>query len=98
MSNVGSDLTFLQYQSMSSEQKACISNRVHQWAMKARDSLPNEYSLFSMVIAHLLRNAHRYFNLDRPSGFQRDILERNAISDSTKQKFVEEFKEVNWTV
>ena len=57
-------LTFSQYDAMESDQKMCIHNRIRQWALKARESLPKDHGIFCLVVAHLLKNAHRYFDLE----------------------------------
>ena len=89
-------LTLYQYQNMPAEQRNRIQNWVRQWALKARESLPKDYQgIFCLVAAHLLKNAHRYFNMNEPSEFQKYILEQNSISDNTRQKIIENFKETN---
>ena len=91
-----SHLTLSQYESMSAEEKNHISNRVRQWALKARNSMPKEdHGLFCLVAAHLLKNSHRYFNLHAPSQMQLQILQEKEISEPTRQKIVDEFREVN---
>ena len=62
-----SHLTLQQYNSMSVDEKTHIHNRVCQWALKARDSMPNDnHGIFCLVASHLLKKAHRYFNLSQP--------------------------------
>ena len=51
-------LTVSEYKSMDSESKCRLHNKVRQWALWARISLPNEHSLFCLVVSHLLKNAH----------------------------------------
>ena len=86
----------MQYQSMSAEQKNRISNRVRQWALKARVSMPlNDHGMFCLVAAHLLKNAHRYFNINKPSELQTHILEDKTISEAMRQKVIQDFKEAN---
>ena len=75
-----SHLTFEQYEQMDSEQKGRIQNRVRQWALKIRDVLPKDHGLFCLVLAHLLKNAHRYFDLASPSEFQKQLFEERHIS------------------
>ena len=88
-----SHLTFLQYQAMSKEQKSQISNRVRQWALKARESLPHDnQGLFCLVVSHLLRNAHRYFGMESPSDMQMCILEKNSVSQNTREDIISNFK------
>ena len=41
-----SHLTFMQYANMESAEKSRIHNRVRQWALKARTSLPNDHGIF----------------------------------------------------
>ena len=88
-------LTFQQYQCMSSEEKSRIQNRVRQWALKARECLPSDHGVFCLVVAHLLKNAHRYFKLKKPSEMQEKVLEEKSISDATREKVVQEFKVIN---
>ena len=90
-----SHLTFLQYEQMDIEDKMKIQNRVQQWALKARQFLPNDHGLFCLVVTHLLKNAHHYFNLKGPSEMQTKILENRSMSEETKQKVLENFKEAN---
>ena len=89
-----SKLTFLQYQAMDNDEKNKIQNRVRQWSLKARESLPKDHGLFCLVVSHLLKNAHRYFSLEHPSELQTSLLEEK-ISEVTKQKFIEDCKDVN---
>ena len=93
--NMVSDLTFQQYQSMDPDCKLRLHNRVRQWALKARNALPNEHGLFVLVVSHLLKNAHRYFKLDHPYNLQEHILEGNSICESTRNKIIQDFKETN---
>ena len=90
-----SHLTFLQYEQMDIEDKMKIQNRVRQWVLKAWQFLLNDHGLFCLVVAHLLKNAHRYFNLKGPSEMQTKILENRSMSEETKQKVLENFKEAN---
>ena len=60
-----SHLTFPQYQQMGSEEENRIHNCVRQWAFKARECLPNDYGIFCLVISHLLKNAHHYFEMEK---------------------------------
>ena len=91
-----SHLTFMQYQNMDTEAKSRIHNRVRQWSLKARESLPkDDHGLFCLVVGHLLKNAHRYFKLDGVSDFQHHILEEKSISDITRQKIMDDFKNAN---
>ena len=90
----GSHLTFEHYQSMDCEQKLKLQNRVRQWALKARSLLPMDHGMFCLVLVHLLKNAHRYFNMERQSNFQTTLIEDN-ISDGIKQSIIDDFKEVN---
>ena len=59
--------------------------------------MPSEdHGLFCLVAAHLLRNAHRYFNnLDRPSEIQMQLLEEKTITEVTRQRLIDEFKAAN---
>ena len=90
-----SHLTLLQYENMNSEQKIRLSNRIRQWALKARENLPRDHGVFCLVVAHLLKNSHRYFDLDRPSDIQQQILEDKSMNESTREKMVEQFKDAN---
>ena len=90
-----SELTFRQFQSMDSESKNKLNNRVRQWALKARNSLPNEHGLFCLVLSHLLKNAHRYFKLDGPSDFQKHVLEENSVSQEKREQIVQDFINAN---
>ena len=85
----------MQYQNMSIEQKKKIHNRVQQWALKARDSLPNDHGVFCLVLLHLMKNSHRYFNLEVPSDLQRHILQNQPLKDSKNLTLCDMSKEVN---
>ena len=90
-----SHLTFEQYQNMDVEQKSRISNCIRQWALKVRNALPSDHGIFCLVVSHLLKNAHRYFNMNEPSELQRKILENKVLSEDTKQDVISQFKEAN---
>ena len=72
-------LTLKQFESMSHLEKICIQNHVCQWALKARDHLPDDHAIFCLVLAHLLKNAHRYFNFSGPSEMQTNILQMRQL-------------------
>ena len=36
-------------------------NQIRQLAFKARGKMPKDYKLFCLVMAHLVKNAHRYY-------------------------------------
>lgn len=74
-------LTFEKYEQMEINQKNKIKNRVRQWALKARNALPNEHGMFCLVLSHLFKNAHKYFNMEKPSDFQKKLLEDRSISE-----------------
>ena len=95
---IGQCLTYSEYKNMCQSDKLKLHNRVRQWSLKARESLPGEHGLFCLVVAHLLRNAHIYFKLEKPSEMQCKILEEYEISDSTKEKVINTFKEMNQKV
>ena len=88
-------LSLERYEAMSMEKRCRLHNQVRQWALKARDSLPNDHCIFCLVVVHLLKNAHWYFKLDRPSELQQQLLEEKEISDNTRQKIIDDFKQVN---
>ena len=88
-----SELTFMQYVNMDNEAKNRINNRVRQWALKARNNLPKDHGMFCLVVSHLLKNAHRYFQIENPSQFQWHLME--PISESAKSELFQEFKEAN---
>ena len=71
---------------------------LHQWLLKAQESLPTDYPMFCLVVGHLLRNAHRYFNIEHPSDFQRKIVEEKSVSEKTRQMIMSEFKLANQKV
>ena len=89
-----SHLTFSQYQEMDTQQKSRLNNCVQQWALKARDSLPNDQGVFCLV-SHLLKNAHRYFQMEGPYELQTKVLQERNISDDIRQQIIEDFKEAN---
>ena len=88
-------MTYSDYQNLGSEECCRIDNRVRQWAHRARQYLPNQHFLFVLVMAHLLRNAHTYFNMEKPSDMQLKVLQEKSISDELKDNVVKEFKDVS---
>ena len=90
-----SELTLDQYQNMSTEEKSRLSNRVQQWALKARNTLPNEHGLSCLVVGHLLKNAHRYFGRDKPSALQQFSVNSQKNIDESREKVIKEFKDSN---
>ena len=90
-----SHLTFLQYSNMDCAEKSRIHNRVWQWALKARSLLPNDQGLFCLILLHLMKNAHQYFNMDNPSDFQNKILEDKHLSETTRQEIIDTYKKAN---
>ena len=90
-----SDLTYTKFASLSPADKCKLNNRIRQVALRVRGHFPNDHSMFVLVAAHLLRNAHQYFGLSKPSQLQSKILQSKAISDKTKNKIIEDFKEAN---
>ena len=91
-----SKLTLLQYEQMTKQEKFPISNRVRQYALKARESLPNKHGLFCLVIGHLLQNAHRYFNLDSPSDMQLNVMESSFQIKACSDQGSKICKSANW--
>ena len=91
-----SHLSLNQYEAMSTQERSRLQTRVRQWALKARAGFPkDDHGLFCLVAAHLLKNAHRYFCLKEPSDLQMRVLEGKILSETTRQKVIEEFKEAN---
>ena len=88
-------MSYEQFQSLPSNERTKLDNRVRQWAHRSREHLPKKHFLFCLVLSHLLRNAHTYFNIPNPTDLQLKLFEEKCISDSTKHEFVAEFKEVN---
>ena len=68
-----SQLTLMQYEMMSHDEKVRLNNHIRQWALKVHELLLHEHGLFCLVVAHLLKNAHRYFKIDGPSDFQQHV-------------------------
>ena len=62
---------------------------------KPRESLPSDHGLFCLVVAHLLKNAHRYFNMESQSEFQCNVLEEKSVSESTRRNLLESFHKAN---
>ena len=88
-------LTLKQYQGMDMDQKNRIHNKVRQWSLKARDSLPTDHGIFCLVVSHLLKNAHRYFNLEKPTDIQTFLLSDQNVSEVTKSDMIGKFHEAN---
>ena len=49
---------------LSPEEKVKEQYRIRQLAFKAREKMPKDYRSFCLVAAHLVKNAHRYFQHD----------------------------------
>ena len=47
---------------LSSEEKVKQQNHLRQLAKTAREKMPKDYQSFCMVAAHLVKNAHRYYD------------------------------------
>ena len=88
-------MTFDQYNNLSVAERNKLDNRIRQWAHRCKKYLPSKHVLFVLLMAHLLRNAHTYFDLDQPSDIQCKVLESKCISDETKEKIVSEYKCAN---
>ena len=79
-------------------EKSRMEMKVRQAAKRGRDKLPKEYNTFVMVVAHLLKNAHLYFNMKNPSVIQRRVLESKTITDEMRQEIIDDFKEANKSI
>ena len=89
-------LTLQQYQDMDNEEKSHVHNRVRQWSLKARSLLPSDHGIFCLVVSHLLKNAHRYFHMERPSDIQNYLLEnQNLSSEMALKDIIGKFQEAN---
>ena len=55
----------------------------------------NDHGMFCLVAAHLLKNDYHYFNLDKPPDLQNHILEDKMITDITRQRVIQDFKDAN---
>ena len=90
-----SELTLSQYQTLPLEEKHRLHNRVRQWALKAWQTLLNKHGLFCLVVGHLLRNAHRYFEMEGPSELQRHTSQGQNNHDISRDQMISEMKEAN---
>ena len=50
--------------SLSTQEKNSEQNRIRQLAFKACEKMPKDYKSFCVVAAHLMKNAHRYYNTE----------------------------------
>ena len=50
---------------LSNEQRAKQQNRVWQLALKAREKMPKDYASFCLVAEHFVKNAHRYWDIEK---------------------------------
>ena len=92
---IPSDMSFSEFSSMSPSEKCKMNSRIRQIAARLKPMFPKQHSMFVLVAAHLLKNSHLYFNMQRPSELQCKILESKSISVETKEKMFGEFKEAN---
>ena len=90
-----SDLTFTNYSSLTPSERCKLNNRVRQISHRLKGSLPKSHAMFVLVTAHLLRNAHTYFGLCKPSNLQKKILENCEITPECKEKIIQDFKDAN---
>ena len=61
--NVKTEPKFAQV-GMSAEEKVRQQNRIRQFAYKVREKMPKDYESYCLVAAHLIKNAHRYYNVE----------------------------------
>ena len=90
-----SQLTFDMYEDMDSKKKSKLSNCVCQCALKARQYLPTDHGLFCLVVSHLLRNAHRYFKMEKPSDFQHRLLNYGNMPKETREEVIKKCMDAN---
>ena len=48
---------------LSAKEKVKEQNRIRQLAFKAREKMPKDFKSFCLVAAHLVKNAHRYWDI-----------------------------------
>ena len=83
------------FANITNEDQIKLESRVRQAAKRGRKSMPKDHDMFVLVAAHLLKNAHMYFNLKKPSVLQKKVLQKKAVSEEEREKIIDEFKQVN---
>ena len=68
----------------SAEEKVKEQNRIRQLAFRARDKMPKNYDSFCLVVAHLVRNAHRYYNIEE---VDKGIIESQTVKKGTGSEY-----------
>ena len=76
---------------LSTEDKIKEQNRIRQFALRARVVMPKDYKSFCLVAAHLVKNAHRYWDVDKPA----EIKEENSTDNNMEHDSASECKEIN---
>ena len=71
---------------MSPEGKVKEKNRIRQLAFKARDKMPKDYKSFCLVVDHLARNAHRYYNNKGGPDPSKAIIKCDSVKIDVKQE------------
>ena len=90
-----SNLSLKVYGEMKDESRSKIHNRVRQWSLKVRQAMPKDYRLFCLILSHLLKNAHRYFQMEKPSELQMKLFHDRCVAHNNREHLLEECKEVN---
>ena len=88
-------MSYEEYRSLAPDSKNKLNNRIRQWAHRSRSHLPNRHFLFCLVLSHLLKNAHTYFNMEKPTTLQMKLLDQKSFSDTYNDTVIADFKEVN---
>ena len=66
---------------MSAEHKVKEQNRIRQLAFKVRGIMPKDYKSYCLVAAHLVKNAHRYWDLESKEGKEVKSAVENEIGN-----------------
>ena len=85
-------------ESTSPEDKIKLQNRVRQAALNVRKGkgLPKNYHMFNLVLQHLFKNSHRYFNVDQPTELQKSFMANDSFAGAVdSSKTIEDMKDAN---
>ena len=69
----------------SSEDKIKEQNRISQLAKTAREKMPKDYRSFCMVAAHLVKNAHHYYDSNAEEVKQVKVEDKEADLKSLEE-------------
>ena len=83
---------------LSTEEKVKQQNRVRQLAYKARKAMPKDHRMYCLVAAHLLKNAHRYCNVEpeEAAKIKQEVEDvKKSVVDDENNSSAEYCREIN---